>query len=218
MHVLALRKSFCLRVPFWPCWHLLPLIQTCWSEGSWVVHHCRPPSCPLQLSGVHRREDECAVTMLVENILYKHCTDHGVCVGVCVCVLFVYLGHCREQCASIIRIHLGPVSEGYTASFCLPPCISLYVCVGLSVAFICLFLSPGVHFSPFFTSLSVGVWWIKSSSFLKGLHMCVSLCWYFVFESGKKRKSATPNWHLTTSQTAINQQSKSCISFLVHWL
>lgn len=115
-----------------------------------------------------------------------------VCVSVCVCVLFVYLGHCREQCASIIRIHLGPVSEGYTASFCLPPCISLYVCIGLSVAFICLFLSPGVHFSPFFMSLSVGVWWIKSSSFLKGLHMCVSLCWYFVFESGKKEKVQPP--------------------------
>lgn len=31
-------------------------------------------SCPL--SRVHPREDECAVTMLVENTLYKHWTGH----------------------------------------------------------------------------------------------------------------------------------------------
>lgn len=31
-------------------------------------------SCRVQLSRVHPREDECAVTMLVENILYKCCT------------------------------------------------------------------------------------------------------------------------------------------------
>lgn len=43
-------------------------------------------SCPLQLSRVHPREDECAVTMLVENALYKSCTG-PYCVCVCVCCL-----------------------------------------------------------------------------------------------------------------------------------
>lgn len=45
-------------------------------------------SCPLQLSRVHPGEDECAVSMLVENTLYKRC--YGLC-SVYVCsFLFIW--------------------------------------------------------------------------------------------------------------------------------
>lgn len=76
-----------------------------------------PHSCPVQQSRVHRREDECAVSMPVGKKKQHYISiapDHLLRV----CNLFVYLGHCgAEQCASTAWIHLGPLSEGYTASF-----------------------------------------------------------------------------------------------------
>lgn len=125
-------------------------------------------SCPLQLSRVHPGEDECAVSMLVENTLYKRCT--GPC---SVCVLFCLFGPFREQCASITWIHLGPVSEGHPASLwlsgcplnvcvrvCWAPCVSLQTpqC-GFYVFFYVLFPCSDLFFP---ISLSALVWWIKS--------------------------------------------------------
>lgn len=141
-----------------------------------------PPSLPvlnisqhsrlLQLSRVHPREDECAVTMLVENTLYKPCTG-PYCV--CVCVLFVYLGHCGEQCASSLGFtwvqSLRDTQPAFDCLCLLNVCVCVCrapveVCTSLSVAFMFVFFpalfSLGVLLFPFHISLSVLVWWIKS--------------------------------------------------------
>lgn len=77
-----------------------------------LAHVC----CP-QLSKADLGENDCAVTMFVEKknkkTLYKPC--FGPCV--CVCVLFVDVGHCGKQCASMAWFHLGPVPEGCTSSW-----------------------------------------------------------------------------------------------------
>lgn len=128
---------------------------------------------------------------------------------VCVCVLFVYLGHCGEQCASITWTHLGPVSEGYTDTFWLP--VSFMCAFGplckfeSQCGFYVFFCPPGVLFFPRFTSICQfwcdglslkGSWWVC-------VCMCVSILLSYV---GVREKLRVPIWHLATSHAAINQQ------------
>lgn len=143
-----------------------------------------------------------------------------MCVSVYACILFVYLGHYGEQCASITRIHLGPVSEGCTASFWLHVSLKCgYVCLD-TCARLCGFyvfpsalLSPGLLFFPHFTSVCQfwcdglspkGLWWVRV------LYVCLP-CAALRLSQGKCASPTDTSPHLTH---AINQRGPSCLRFL----